>query len=184
MPQGDVMPNQSLSEKSIFEAAIEQPSPSERADYLDQACAGNPRLRREVEDLLAAHDRLGGVNGNGRPPGPGATVDGPPTERPGTMIGSYKLLQQIGEGGMGVVYMAEQEKPVRRKVALKIIKPGLDSRQIIARFEAERQALAMMDHQHIAKVLDAGEIEASGHRLQASGKPSDLKPEACSLKPE
>ncbi len=74
----------------------------------------------------------------------------------GTQVGPYKLLQQIGEGGMGVVYMAEQQKPVRRRVALKIIKPGMDSRQVIARFEAERQALAMMDHPNIARVLDAG----------------------------
>src|SRR5262249_22610180 len=93
--------------------------------------------------------------------GPGGTVDEPPpAEAPGTVVGPYKLLQQIGEGGMGVVFMAEQEKPVRRKVALKIIKPGMDSRQVIARFEAERQALALMDHQNIARVLDAGTTES------------------------
>ena len=93
-----------------------------------------------------------------RPP---ATVDRPPiTEKPGTVIGPYKLMQQIGEGGMGVVYMAEQQQPVRRKVALKIIKPGMDSRQVIARFEAERQALALMDHPNIAKVLDAGTTDS------------------------
>ena len=80
----------------------------------------------------------------------------PVSEAAGTQIGPYKLLQQIGEGGMGVVYMAEQQKPVRRRVALKIIKPGMDSRQVIARFEAERQALAMMEHPNIARVLDAG----------------------------
>ena len=80
----------------------------------------------------------------------------PILEGPGSRIGPYRLLQEIGEGGMGVVYMAEQEKPVRRRVALKIIKPGMDTSQVIARFEAERQALALMDHQHIAKVLDAG----------------------------
>src|SRR5207247_6835872 len=80
----------------------------------------------------------------------------PIAEGPGLVIGSYKLLQQIGEGGMGVVYMAEQQEPVRRKVALKIIKPGMDSQQVIARFEAERQALALMDHQNIARVCDAG----------------------------
>ena len=83
----------------------------------------------------------------------------PPFEGPGTRIGPYKLLEQIGEGGMGVVYMAEQEAPVRRRVALKIIKPGMDSRQVIARFEAERQALALMDHQNIARVFDAGATE-------------------------
>ena len=83
-------------------------------------------------------------------------LDQPVTEQPGDSIGPYKLLQQIGEGGMGVVYMAEQTEPVERRVALKIIKPGMDTRQVIARFEAERQALAMMDHPNIAKVLDAG----------------------------
>src|SRR5205823_14729084 len=86
----------------------------------------------------------------------GPTVEPSATERPGTVIGSYKLLQQIGEGGMGTVFMAEQTQPVQRKVALKIIKPGMDSRQVIARFEAERQALALMDHVNIARVFDAG----------------------------
>ena len=91
----------------------------------------------------------------------GATIDQPPSlERPGMSIGPYKLLQQIGEGGMGVVFMAEQQEPVRRKVALKIIKPGMDSGQVIARFEAERQALAMMDHPNIARVLDAGTTDS------------------------
>ena len=88
------------------------------------------------------------------------TIDQPITEKPGTQIGPYKLLQQIGEGGMGVVYMAEQNEPVKRRVALKIIKPGMDTRQVIARFEAERQALAMMDHPNIAKVLDAGTTDS------------------------
>src|SRR5262249_52567912 len=95
-----------------------------------------------------------------RPPGLGVTADEPPiTEGPGTVIGPYKLKEQIGEGGMGLVFVAEQQHPVRRKVALKIIKPGMDSKQVIARFEAERQALAMMDHQNIAKVFDAGMTE-------------------------
>ena len=89
--------------------------------------------------------------------GAAATIDFPPiAERPGTQIGPYKLLEQIGEGGMGVVYMAVQKEPVRRKVALKIIKPGMDTREVIARFEAERQALALMDHPNIAKVFDGG----------------------------
>ena len=87
-------------------------------------------------------------------------AESPPAEHPGTLIGPYKLLEQIGEGGMGVVYMAEQQTPVRRRVALKIIKPGMDTRQVIARFEAERQALAMMDHSNIARVLDAGATES------------------------
>ena len=89
------------------------------------------------------------------------TIGLPPiAEGPGTTIGRYKLLEEIAEGGMGVVYMAEQREPVRRKVALKIIKPGMDTREVIARFEAERQALAMMDHPNIAKVFDAGETES------------------------
>src|SRR5206468_7695606 len=91
----------------------------------------------------------------GRSPGPRF-----PTEGPGTVIGPYKLLQQIGEGGMGTVYLAEQTRPVQRKVALKVIKPGMDSKQVIARFEAERQALALMDHVNIARVFDAGATEA------------------------
>jgi serine/threonine protein kinase len=100
---------------------------------------------KRVEQILAAHDA---------PPGP--TVDEPVTERPGTVIGPYKLMEQIGEGGFGLVFVAEQQHPVRRKVALKVIKPGMDSRDVIARFEAERQALALMDHPNIARVLDAG----------------------------
>ncbi|HEV3259162.1 MAG TPA: serine/threonine-protein kinase, partial [Gemmataceae bacterium] len=144
-----------MSDTGIFKAAVKL-SPERRAAYLDQACGTNHELRREVESLLQAHDEPGSFLQSrlARPP---ATVDEPSiTEKPGTVIGPYKLLQQIGEGGMGVVYMAEQQEPVRRKVALKIIKPGMDSHQVIARFEAERQALAMMDHQNIARVLDAG----------------------------
>jgi WD40 repeat protein len=148
------MTEQSLSERSIFEAAIEKGSPEERAAYLDQFCGSNEGLRKEVEALLAAHDRLGSVHLV-------ATVEQPrPSEAPGTVIGPYKLLQQIGEGGMGTVFMAEQTRPVQRKVALKVIKPGMDSRQVIGRFEAERQALAMMDHVNIARVLDAGATES------------------------
>src|SRR5262249_20837497 len=94
---------------------------------------------------------------------PVATTDQPTTESPGTVIGSYKLLEQIGEGGFGVVFMAEQTQPVRRKVALKVLKPGMDTRQVVARFEAERQALALMDHPNIAHILDGGET--------ASGRP-------------
>src|SRR5262249_32835315 len=109
----------------------------------------------EVEALLEASAQAGSFL---EPPAPAplATVDEPVRERLGTVIGPYKLLQQLGEGGMGTVFMAEQTQPVQRKVALKIIKPGMDSRQVIARFEAERQALALMDHPNIAKVLDGG----------------------------
>src|SRR5215468_7439992 len=145
-------------EQSIFLAAVELPTPAERAAYLKGACGADPALLANVRELLAAYE-----NGDGfldRPP-PNATVDEQPvTERPGTVIGPYKLKEQIGEGGMGLVFVAEQQQPVRRKVALKIIKPGMDSKQVIARFEAERQALAMMDHQNIAKVFDAGTTES------------------------
>jgi serine/threonine protein kinase len=144
-----------MSDSGIFEVAVRLPA-DQRAAYLDQACGDNPALRHEVESLLQAHDAPGSLLA-GVSAGPGRTVDDQPlAEGPGTRIGPYKLLQQIGEGGMGVVYMAEQEHPVRRRVAFKIIKPGMDSKQVIARFEAERQALALMDHQNIAKVFDAG----------------------------
>jgi WD40 repeat protein/serine/threonine protein kinase len=146
--------------ESIFFAALDKASPEERAAYLEEACGTDQELRRCVERLLSAQPRVGSFL-QGRAPGLPATVDESPlTERPGTRIGPYKLLEQIGEGGMGVVYMAEQEQPVRRRVALKIIKPGMDSAQVIARFEAERQALALMDHPNIAKVLDAGTTES------------------------
>jgi WD40 repeat protein/serine/threonine protein kinase len=150
----------SMNERAIFDAALDYTNPVERVAYLDQACGANTVLRRLIDELLAAQDKLGSFLAS--PPAvPAATeAHGPPTERPGTVIGPYKLLQQIGEGGMGVVYMAEQQQPIRRKVALKIIKPGMDSAQVIARFEAERQALALMDHQNIAKVLDAGTTES------------------------
>jgi serine/threonine protein kinase len=140
-------------EKSIFLQAGEINSPAERAAFLDQACQGNVQLRAEVEAQLRAHV-LGTCD-----PGP-PTTDDLVSERPGTFIGPYKLLQEIGEGGMGTVFMAEQTQPVQRKVALKIIKPGMDSRQVLARFEAERQALALMDHPNIAKVLDVGKTAA------------------------
>jgi tetratricopeptide (TPR) repeat protein len=156
--------------EAIFQAALEKGSAEERAAYLDQACQGDSDLRRQVERLLNAQHQLGSfleqpaaAEGATSEIAPGQWIDpaNPPhlSEGPGTRIGPYKLLQQVGEGGMGVVYMAEQQEPVRRKVALKIIKPGMDSRQVIARFEAERQALALMDHQNIARVLDAGTTE-------------------------
>src|SRR6516164_9481126 len=145
-------------EQSIFLAALELPTPAERAAYLKGACGADPALLANVQELLAAQEKDDGFLD--RPP-PNATVDEQPvTERPGTVIGPYKLKEQIGEGGMGLVFVAEQQEPVRRKVALKIIKPGMDSKQVIARFEAERQALAMMDHQNIAKVFDAGTTES------------------------
>ena len=132
-------------------------SPEERAAFLDTACGGNVELRRRIEALLRAHDEAGGfLQENPAGSDPVATIDQPTSEAPGTVIGPYKLLEQIGEGGFGVVFMAEQTQPVRRKIALKILKPGMDTRQVVARFEAERQALALMDHPNIAKVFDGG----------------------------
>jgi serine/threonine protein kinase/WD40 repeat protein len=144
-------------QKSLFMAALDQPAEA-RAAYLSEACGGDHALRRQVEAMLQAH---GVADSFLEKPAAamGATVDLPATpagEGQGSRIGPYKLLQQIGEGGMGVVWMAEQQEPVRRMVAVKIIKPGMDSAQVIARFEVERQALALMDHLNIARVLDAG----------------------------
>ncbi|MFO0903251.1 MAG: protein kinase [Pirellulales bacterium] len=141
--------------RDIFLEALDKSDGVERQAYLARICEGNNELRHQVEQLLAAHQQSRAFLDRGAL-APGPTEGLPSRERPGHLIGNYKLLQQIGEGGMGVVYMAEQLKPVQRRVALKIIKPGMDSRQVIARFEAERQALALMDHPNIAKVLDAG----------------------------
>jgi serine/threonine protein kinase/tetratricopeptide (TPR) repeat protein len=147
-----------MSDSEIFRAVIKLPV-GERKAYLDQACGDNAALRHEVESLLQAHEAEGSFLArlDTAPNLPGSLASF--RERPGSVIGPYKLLQQIGEGGMGTVFLAEQSQPVQRKVALKIIKPGMDSRQVIARFEAERQALALMDHPNIAKVLDAGTTE-------------------------
>jgi serine/threonine protein kinase/cytochrome c-type biogenesis protein CcmH/NrfG len=145
-------------EVAVFSAARRLPT-RERAAYLDEACANNAALRQRVEQLLQASEEAGAFlqSPAAIPHGPGGTVRLPvvPAEKPGDRIGRYKLLQQIGEGGCGVVYMAEQEQPVHRRVALKVIKLGMDTKSVIARFEAERQALALMDHPNIAKVLDA-----------------------------
>src|SRR6476620_1731175 len=148
--------------QQIFLTAVERHPPRDWDAYLDQACAGDDELRCQVNLLLKAHCEAGSV--------PGAeaherdqTGAYQTAEVPGTMIGPYKLIEPIGEGGMGSVWMAQQTEPVKRLVALKLIKAGMDSRQVIARFEAERQALALMDHPNIAKVLDAGQT--------ASGRP-------------
>jgi serine/threonine protein kinase/tetratricopeptide (TPR) repeat protein len=171
-----------MDERSIFMAALERESASERSAYLDEACGGDTALRQRVEALLTSHQQAGSFL---RIPVPERVAekvsapasleeaggDAPATEerpRPlpegqGSLIGPYKLLQELGEGGMGTIWMAEQTQPVQRKVALKIIKPGMDSRQVISRFEAERQALALMDHPNIASVHDGG--------TTASGRP-------------
>jgi tetratricopeptide (TPR) repeat protein/serine/threonine protein kinase len=152
----------SPNEESVFADALAIQDPGERAAFLDRACADNPGLRQDVESLLSAYDA--GAFLESPAPAPGVTAAWPAVgEGPGGAVGSYKLLEQIGEGGFGVVFLAEQQHPVRRKVALKVVKPGMDSRQVIARFEAERQALALMDHPNIAHVLDAG--------ATASGRP-------------
>jgi WD40 repeat protein/serine/threonine protein kinase len=144
-------------EEAISAAARALP-PEQRAAHLDQACAGDPPMRQGVEPLAEHPPQAGQGKTAPAPPPPGGTIllSGPLTEKPGDRIGHYKLLQEIGEGGCGLVYMAEQQEPIRRKVALKVIKLGMDTKVVIARFEAERQALALMDHPNIAKVLDAG----------------------------
>ena len=149
------MGEQSNRAKSIFLAAIDEHAPELWPAFLEQACAGDVLLRAEVERLLRSQAAMGSFHEAPRVGLP-ATVDYAITEAPGTTIGPYKLLQQIGEGGFGVVFRAEQQEPIRRKVALKVLKPGMDTKQVIARFEAERQALAMMDHPNIARVLEAG----------------------------
>ena len=144
----------------VFTEAVRL-SPVERPVFLEKACSADGKLRQRVEALLRSHEEVG----NFLEKSPHTTIFDVEAqisagEKPGDHIGRYKLLQQIGEGGCGVVFMAEQEEPVRRRVALKIIKPGMDTKSVIARFEAERQALAIMDHPNIAKVFDAGATES------------------------
>jgi WD40 repeat protein/serine/threonine protein kinase len=140
--------------EAIYHAALGYPSPAERSAYLDAACGADAALRARVEELLKVSEELGDFLES---PPAGMTLDNSPRiDGPGTVIGRYTLLELLGEGGMGLVYLAEQKEPVRRKVALKIIKPGMDSKQVIARFEAERQTLAVLDHPNVAHVYDAG----------------------------
>lgn len=148
-----------MNEQTIFTAALEK-GPAERPAFLDQACGGDAKLRDRVARLVNLHDNAGSFLEFAADEGQLFAEAQTTFESPGNQIGPYKLLQQIGEGGMGVVFMAEQAKPIHRKVALKVIKPGMDTRQVIARFEAERQALAMMDHVNIARVLDAGATDS------------------------
>src|ERR1041385_7746988 len=148
------------NEQTIFEGARQLTDPQARAAFLDKFCGGNPELRQRIERLLQAGEKadeflagdpleLGDAN---RKTLSAASI----SEEAGAIIEKYKLLEKLGEGGFGVVYMAEQKQPVRRRLALKIIKVGMDTREVVARFEAERQALALMDHPNIAKVFDAG----------------------------
>jgi serine/threonine protein kinase len=187
-----------LVEEAVFNAASALADPPTRAAFLNRACGNDTALRARMEVLLQAHDRANQFFGGDpldlvKRVEPRANVASSAPEEPaGTLIGRYKLLEKIGEGGCGVVYMAEQEEPVRRRVALKIIKPGMDSRQVIARFEAERQALAMMDHPNIAKFLDAGvfeerhEARGTRHEVEQQEAPgssptSNLAPRASRL---
>jgi serine/threonine protein kinase/WD40 repeat protein len=148
--------------EAILVAAVEMDSADQRREFVEQACAGDSELKRRVEGLIENHFRAGSFL---EAPAAALTATAAESvnERPGTVVGPYKLLEQIGEGGFGVVFMAEQQQPLRRKVALKVLKPGMDTRQVVARFEAERQALALMDHPNIAHVFDGGET--------ASGRP-------------
>ncbi|MBN1362477.1 MAG: protein kinase, partial [Sedimentisphaerales bacterium] len=153
------MATKSSKIEAVYYGALEQRSGRERSAYLDRLCGPDTALRARVEALLRANDEAGDFL-EVSPIDPAVTLDHAATiEGPGTVIGCYKLLEKIGAGGMAVVYMAEQERPIRRKVALKIIKLGMDTKEVIGRFEAERQALALMDHPSIAKVFDAGATE-------------------------
>ncbi len=167
-------PARQQREQALFAAASERPA-AERAAFLDGACHGDPALRQRLEALLAAHDQpateLAGADASTVKTDEGIhELD----ETIGQTLGRYKLLERIGEGGCGVVYVAEQTEPVRRRVALKVIKLGMDTKQVVARFEAERQALAMMDHPNIAKVLDAGTIPHARIRVNLTGDGLEL----------
>ena len=152
------MKSESINEEDIFRNAIQFEDRDEQANYVKKACRDDIELCKAVEALLQHHHESSILDAPALESGL-IYKTSPITEEPGNIIDRYKLLEKIGEGGMAVVYMAEQKKPIRRKVALKIIKLGMDTKQVIARFEAERQALAMMDHPNIAKVLDAGATE-------------------------
>ena len=149
-----------MDEREIFIQARQIAEADDLARFLHEACHGDTALRSRVEGLLGAYARAESFF-ESPAVALAATADiAPVAERPGTEIGPYKLVEQIGEGGMGVVYMAVQKEPVHRKVAMKVIKPGMDTREVIARFAVEEQALAIMDHPHIAKVHDAGTTES------------------------
>jgi serine/threonine protein kinase/WD40 repeat protein len=150
-----------IDEKAVFLDVLALPDAKAREAYLQEACGDHPDVLGRLRELLTAHEESQGPLDR-RPAALGDLLDTAHTETPGTVIGPYKLLEQIGEGGFGVVYLAEQTHPVRRRVALKVLKPGMDSRQVIARFEAERQALALMDHPNIARVFDGGTTDGTG----------------------
>jgi serine/threonine protein kinase/Tfp pilus assembly protein PilF len=149
-----------MNERDIFLEVLQRPDQADRRAYLEAACGGDQALRRGVEALLEKHERAGSFLESPAPVWAAGIDELAFAEGPGTVIGPYKLLEKIGEGGFGIVFMADQQQPIRRKVALKVLKPGMDTRQVIARFEAERQALALMDHPHIARVLEAGQTSS------------------------
>src|SRR5262245_32447151 len=153
------MPANLQKARELFLHAVGKLSPDQWDGYIAQACVGDPELAEQVRHFLQVHREAGSFLES---PAAGlvCTVDEPVTERSGTVIGPYKLLEPVGEGGMGTVWMAEQKEPIQRRVAVKVIKAGMDSKQVLARFEAERQALALMDHPNIARVLDAGTTDA------------------------
>ena len=153
-----------MNERELFIASLQIEDPSLRLSYLEEECGHDAELRQRVTSLLKAFGQAGSFLQHPAVE-PVVTIDQVRTDCPGLQIGPYKLLEQIGEGGMGTVYVAEQKEPVRRKVALKLIKPGMDSHQVVARFEAERQALALMNHPNIARVLDAGTTETGVCRI-------------------
>src|SRR6266571_232268 len=175
-------PENKAAIREVFLKALETQSPSEREAYLQLACGTNAAVRVKVEALLRSHEDDSFLESPAVEVARSAVVTQEPlTEGPGTVIGHYQLLEKLGEGGFGVVYMAEQKEPVKRRVALKIIKVGMDTREVVARFEAERQALAMMDHPNIAKIFDAGVtgsplLDPEGrarHSVRAEVRPSE-----------
>jgi WD40 repeat protein/serine/threonine protein kinase len=153
------MANNLIDEKEVFNRARRIATPERRTAYLQEACDHDPAAMQRILELIRVHEQDASFL-ESSPVVREVTIAEPVAERPGTVIGPYKVLEQIGEGGFGIVFMAEQQQPVRRKVALKVLKPGMDTKQVVARFEAERQALAMMDHANIARVLDAGATES------------------------
>src|SRR5438270_146771 len=160
--------HQAQSDETIFSHALSLPL-GQRTSYLQQATNGDQAQHLRIESLLSGYEAVDFLEQSAAPELQlAASACVPLTEGPGDKIGRYKLLQQIGEGGCGIVYMAEQEEPVRRRVALKVIKLGMDTKSVIARFEAERQALALMDHPNIAKILDAGITQISMSRIGES----------------
>src|SRR5438876_10687080 len=155
------MKQQQQNDLEIFNAALEIAAAEDRAAYLDSVCAGDPALRKKIDSLLVAYEKGSDTLDELTRKTPRDEAGRVGTDcAPNSVIGRYKLLEKIGEGGFGVVYLAEQKEPVKRRVALRIIKLGMDTRQVVARFEAERQALALMDHPNIAKIFDAGATDS------------------------